>query len=97
MGHFSSMFNGLVRSFSIKKRKHSSTHGEVVVEDILKDAKKNDLILTSSGSINVEKSNNFTSVYTRRGEKGINQDCCIVWEVYKHFLDPQSVLVVFSL
>jgi hypothetical protein len=46
-----------------------------------KEAKKNDLILCSSGTVNVDGSNNFASVFSKRGQKGTNQDCCIVWEV----------------
>nr|GLL31820.1 probable protein phosphatase 2C 34 [Ipomoea trifida] len=49
-----------------------------------KMAKKSDLILRSSGAINVDGSRNFASVFSKRGEKGINQDCFIVWEVSGH-------------
>ncbi|GAU49437.1 hypothetical protein TSUD_181840 [Trifolium subterraneum] len=45
-----------------------------------KEAKKNDLILCSSDTVNVDGSNNFASVFSKRGQKGTNQDCCIVWE-----------------
>lgn len=82
MGHFSSMFNGWARSFSIKKASSSGNcGGREAVEVMAKEAKKNDLILHSSGFVNVNGSNNFTSLYSKRGEKGVNQDCFIVWEV----------------
>lgn len=83
MGHFSSMFNGLARSFSIKKTKKlkGNCDGREAVKDMAKDAKKNDMILKTSGIVNVDGSNNLASVFSRRGEKGVNQDCCIVWEV----------------
>lgn len=83
MGHWSSMFNGLARSFSMKKLKNSSNGdvGKEAAETMAKDAKKSDLILRSSGIVNVNGSENFASVFTRRGQKGVNQDCCMVWEV----------------
>lgn len=90
MGHFSSMFNGLARSFSLKKRKNSSGNGKYdgreAVEVMAKEAKRNDLILRSSGTVNVDGFKNFASLFSRRGEKGVNQDCFIVWEVYFHLL-----------
>lgn len=84
MGHFSSMFNGLARSLSIKTRKNNSGNcgGKEAAEALAKSAKKNDMILRSSGSVNLDSSNNFASVFSKRGRKGINQDCCIVWEKF---------------
>ena len=82
MGHFSSMFNGLAKSFLIKKGRNSGNcGGREAVEALAKEAKKNELILRSSGTVNVDGSNNFASVFSKRGEKGVNQDCFIVWEV----------------
>lgn len=83
MGHLSSMFNGLARSFSLKKGRRNSVRCErrEAVEAMAKEAKKNDLMLCSSGTVNVDGSNNFASVFSKRGQKGVNQDCCIVWEV----------------
>ena len=70
-------------SFTIKitRIKHSENiHGGREAADAMTmDAKKNDLILCFSGTVNA----NFTSVFTKRGQKGVNHDCCIVWEVYK--------------
>ncbi|KAK9292555.1 hypothetical protein L1049_020529 [Liquidambar formosana] len=81
MGHFSSMFNGLARSFAIKRGKNSGNCSvREAVEAMAKDAKKNDLILHSSGIVSVDGSNNFASVFSKRGQKGVNQDCFIVWE-----------------
>ncbi|XP_062081897.1 probable protein phosphatase 2C 34 [Humulus lupulus] len=84
MGHLSSMFNGLARSFTSKKGRNSENiHGGREAADAMaKDAKKNDLILRSSGTVNANGSNNFASVFTKRGQKGVNQDCCIVWEEF---------------
>lgn len=85
MGHFSSMFSGLARSLSIKKGKnnHGNSDARDAAEAMAKEAKKNDMILRSSGIVNVDGSNNFASVFSKRGQKGVNQDCCIVWEVSK--------------
>jgi len=82
MGHFSSMFNGLARSFSMKKgRKNEKCGGREAAEAMAKMAKKNEMMLCSSGTVHVDGSNNFASVFSKRGQKGVNQDCCIVWEV----------------
>ncbi|KAJ6757084.1 CATALYTIC/PROTEIN PHOSPHATASE TYPE 2C [Salix koriyanagi] len=83
MGHFSSMFNGLAKSFAIRKVKSNGNgngDGRETAEAMAKDAKKNEMILRSSGCINVDGLKNFASVFSRRGEKGVNQDCCIVWQ-----------------
>ncbi|XVE63096.1 hypothetical protein DITRI_Ditri06bG0172300 [Diplodiscus trichospermus] len=83
MRHFSSMFNGIARSLSIRGGKNSGNgDGREAAETMAKDAKKNDLILRSSGVVNVDSSNNFASVFSKRGRKGVNQDCAIVWEEY---------------
>ncbi|OMO53607.1 phosphatase 2C (PP2C)-like protein [Corchorus capsularis] len=47
-----------------------------------KDAKKNELMLSSSGTVKSNRSNNFASVCSKRGQKGINQDCAVVWEEF---------------
>ncbi|KAK6288575.1 hypothetical protein POUND7_000116 [Theobroma cacao] len=83
MRHFSSMFNGLARSFPIRRGKNSENDdGREAAEAMAKDAKKNDLILRSSGFVNVDGSNNLASVFSKRGRKGVNQDCAIVWEEF---------------
>lgn len=83
MGRFSSMLDGLARTFSSSKRGTSSRKrgGKEAAEAMAKDAKKNEMVLRSSGTLNVKGSDNFASVCSRKGEKGVNQDCCIVWEV----------------
>ncbi|XP_052194245.1 probable protein phosphatase 2C 73 isoform X2 [Diospyros lotus] len=81
MGHLSFMFNGLVKSLSLKKGRNSGNcSAREAVEAMARDAKKNGLILRSSGTVNVSGSNNFASQFSKRGEKGVNQDCFIVWE-----------------
>ncbi|KAM1442676.1 hypothetical protein COP2_010521 [Malus domestica] len=82
MEQLSSMFSGLARSLSLKKGKNNDEKSGArgAAEAMAKEAKKNDMILRSSGIVYVDGSNNFASVFSKRGEKGVNQDCCIVWE-----------------
>ncbi|XP_051124372.1 probable protein phosphatase 2C 34 [Andrographis paniculata] len=87
MGHLSSLFNGLARSFTIKRTKSLKNNcgdcdGREAVEAMARDAKRNELVLTTSGVVNVDGSKNLVSVYSKRGEKGVNQDCCTVWEEF---------------
>lgn len=84
MGHLSSIFNGLARSLSLRKGRNSEDGGgREAAETMVKEAKKNELILRTSGIVNANGSNNFASTFSKRGNKGINQDCFIVWEVCK--------------
>ncbi|KAI8555630.1 hypothetical protein RHMOL_Rhmol05G0187500 [Rhododendron molle] len=80
MGHLSSMLNGLARSLTLRKGRDSG--GRETAEAMAKEAKKNDLLLRSSGTVNVTGSDNLASVFSKRGEKGVNQDCFIVWEEF---------------
>ena len=41
------------------------------LDAMAKDAKKSDLIVRSSGTVNANGSNNFASVFTKRGQKGV--------------------------
>ncbi|KAK9161634.1 hypothetical protein Syun_007975 [Stephania yunnanensis] len=83
MGHFSTLLNGLA-SLSIKKGRNrcGDDIGRDITEEMAKEAKKNGSMLRSSGVVHVQGSNSFSSVFTRRGEKGVNQDCLIVWEEF---------------
>lgn len=83
MGPFSSMFNGLARSLSIRKGRNSENCvGREAAEEMAKEARKNELILRSSGTVNADGSKNFAAVFSQRGKKGVNQDCFIVWEEF---------------
>nr|DAD33225.1 TPA_asm: hypothetical protein HUJ06_012076 [Nelumbo nucifera] len=83
MGHLSSLFDGLAKSLSVKRRKRcGNDDGKEAAEAMAKEAKKNDLILRSSGIVNSDCSNNFVSIFSKRGQKGVNQDCFIVWEEF---------------
>lgn len=83
MGHLSSMLKGLASSLSIKRKTKTkkdlgNSEGREAVETI---SKKRELILKSSGIVKVDGSKNLACVFSKRGEKGANQDRCIVWEV----------------
>lgn len=97
MGHFSSMFSGLARSFSIKKVKNNNgtCDAKEAADEMVKDAKKKEMILKSCGYVYAEGSNNSASVFSKRGEKGVNQDCAIVWEVYYNATNLFPVLKFF--
>lgn len=81
---FPSFLDGLARTLSPKKgSKLCNDIGKETAEALAKEAKKNELMLTSScsGMVKSDQSNNLSSVCSKRGQKGINQDCLIVWEV----------------
>lgn len=84
---FPSFLEGLARTRSLKKMKNC--HEDVArktAEALEKEAKKNELVLSSSSGIFMsDKSNNFSSVCSKRGQKGINQDCLFIWEVSPQF------------
>lgn len=84
---FPSLFDGLARTVSIKKGRNSQKDvGKEAADALAKDARKSELMLSSSGTVKSNKSNNFTSVCSKRGQKGINQDRFIVWEVCQFML-----------
>jgi len=99
MGHFSSAFNRLAKSFATKRGGSSDgCNGREAAEAMAKEAKKNHFILHSSGTINVDGSNNFASLFSKKGKKGVNQDCCVVWEVCSNieYFPPYLTNVFFS-
>lgn len=83
MVQFSSLLNGWAKSISIKKgRKDQTDVGKVAADALAKEARKNELMLSSTGIVHSAGSDNFASVFSKRGQKGMNQDCFVVWEVY---------------
>ncbi|KAK2990305.1 hypothetical protein RJ640_014757 [Escallonia rubra] len=83
MVQFSSIFNGLARNISIKNGRKSKTDvGREAADALVKDAKKNDLLLSSPGIVNAKGSDNLVSVYSKRGKKGVNQDRLCVWKEF---------------
>jgi len=65
------MLQGLARSMSLGK---DTKGGEGEEEE-------QGTVLRTSGTLWGEGSETFAAVCSRRGEKGTNQDCSIVWEV----------------
>lgn len=82
---FPSLLYALTKTESMRKgmnRKNIDV-GKETAKTLAKEARKNhELILSSSGTVKSKKPDNFASVCSKRGKKGINQDCLIVWEVY---------------
>lgn len=81
MVQFSSLLNGLARNVSIKNGRKRDDGGREVSDAMAKEARKNELMLISPGFVHIDGSDNFASVYSKRGRKGVNQDCVAVWEV----------------
>ncbi|KAI4367838.1 hypothetical protein MLD38_016462 [Melastoma candidum] len=84
MRHLSSLLNRFTRSLSVNKGKSlgDPCDGRDAVSEQVKEAKTNGMILCSSGTMNVEGNENFASVFSKRGQKGVNQDCCVVWKEF---------------
>lgn len=51
-------------------------------DEMAEKAKKDGLLLKSSGTLMAEGSNCFVSAFSKRGEKGINQDCFTIWDEF---------------
>lgn len=79
---FSSLINGLARNITIKNAKKKVDGGREAADALAKEARKSDLLSSSPGYVSVGGSDNFASVYSKRGRKGENQDSVIVWEVW---------------
>ncbi|KAI3469337.1 hypothetical protein Pfo_026000 [Paulownia fortunei] len=83
MVQLSSLFNTLSKNISSRPGKKSRLGvGREAASDLEKEAKRNELVLTSSGVVNARKCENFAAAYSKRGKKGLNQDCFIVWEEF---------------
>lgn len=76
MRQISSLLQGLARSLSVgRDRKGDGRAGDGNGKAAVP------AVLRTSGTLWGEASETFAAVCSRRGEKGINQDCSIVWEV----------------
>ncbi|RRT69131.1 hypothetical protein B296_00008154 [Ensete ventricosum] len=92
MRQLSSLLNGLAKSLYAGKRKvPGAEEGREAADELRREAKKNDTILRSSGS-----TRSCVSVFSQRGEKGVNQDCYIVWEVWDAISNQEAVNIVSS-
>ncbi|XP_042427092.1 probable protein phosphatase 2C 34 isoform X1 [Zingiber officinale] len=67
-----------------KRRVSEADPGREAADDLRREAKKKSMILRSSGSLPspCSRSSAFASVFSQRGEKGMNQDCCLVWQEF---------------
>jgi hypothetical protein len=84
MAPFPSLVNVITRTISLKKDKSNGKYDDdarKVVEAMAKEARKNEMLISSSGIVKSNKSNNFSCLFTKKGQKGLNQDRLIVWEV----------------
>lgn len=88
MGHFSTIFDLLMRNVSLMKEKNWKIDvGREAAESLAKEAKGYNLILSSPGNTSSRGSIKFASVFSRKGKKGVNQDCFIVWKVCQLILN----------
>lgn len=67
-----------------KRRVSEADPGREAAEELRREAKKMSMILRSSGSLSSPSSRStvLASVFSQRGEKGMNQDCCLVWQEF---------------
>ncbi|CAA7399881.1 unnamed protein product [Spirodela intermedia] len=82
MGQFPGLLSGLLKSLYASKKKAAADGGREAADSMARAARKNSTILRSSGSMEMEGSGSFVSAFSKRGEKGVNQDCSIVWKGY---------------
>ena len=80
---FPSILDGLVRTISLKKGKYNLRNnvGRATAEALSKEAKKKELLSNCSGIVKSQNSENLSSIFSKKGQKGINQDSFVVWEV----------------
>lgn len=82
MVQLTTLLTSLARNISIRSgKKNRLDVGREAADALAKEARKNEKMLTSSGIVNISSSNNTASVYSKRGQKGMNQDRFVVWEV----------------
>ena len=95
---FPSLVNGLARTVSLKKDKNCRKDGgRKALEALAKEAKKNELLLTSSGIVKSSKANNVASVFTKKGHKRFNQDGFIVWEVCHAYFQHNNIIDLYAI
>ncbi|KAL2459294.1 putative protein phosphatase 2C 73 [Forsythia ovata] len=83
MMQLSTLLTTISKNVSIRSRKKRRTDvGKQAADELVKEAKRKELMRTSSGVVNADKYNTFASVHSKRGKKGINQDRFIVWEEF---------------
>ncbi|XP_074320338.1 putative protein phosphatase 2C 34 [Silene latifolia] len=86
MVQFSSLFEGLAKSVSFKGSTGKTDKGREAAETLADEARKNHLILRCPGETS-SRCKHVASVFTKKGEKGLNQDCLTVWEKFGYQQD----------
>ncbi|CDO98822.1 unnamed protein product [Coffea canephora] len=83
MVQFTTILSTLAKNISIRSgRKSRLGVGRDAADTLAKEARKNEMMLTSSGIVNANRTSNMASAYSKKGKKGINQDRFIVWEEF---------------
>ncbi|CAI9119039.1 OLC1v1020693C3 [Oldenlandia corymbosa var. corymbosa] len=91
MVQLTSIFSSLARTISFKNERKVSIldvaggSGKEAADSMAKEARKNGMLLTSSGFINSNRSSNdnvMVSAYSKKGQKGPNQDRLVVWQEF---------------
>lgn len=91
--------DGLAKTISNKKGKSGPCDvGRETANTLAKEAKRNESILSSTAAVKTSKSSRLASACSKRGHKGINQDCFILWEVghsiiFWIFLKPTNTIL----
>ncbi|KAL0918536.1 hypothetical protein M5K25_010549 [Dendrobium thyrsiflorum] len=83
MKHLFSLINGWAKGLYLGRGcGEAAEEGRDVADELLMEARKNNMILKNSGTVCGEGSNCFAAACSQRGEKGVNQDCSIVCEEF---------------
>ncbi|KAH9602068.1 hypothetical protein KSS87_007006 [Heliosperma pusillum] len=86
MVQFSSLFEGLAKSVSFKGSTNKTDRGREAAETLADEAMKNHLTVRCPSETSTS-CKHIASVFTKKGEKGLNQDCLTVWEKFGHQQD----------
>ncbi|PKA58405.1 putative protein phosphatase 2C 34 [Apostasia shenzhenica] len=82
MRQLTSFLNGWAKTlYSGKGRQPAAEEGREAADAMVREARKNS-ILKNSGTRWGEGSNCLVAACSQRGEKGVNQDCSIVWQKF---------------
>ena len=65
----------------IKEVKGNNLPEDFVYEEEKREQKKKELMSKCSGIVKSQNSENLSSIFSKKGQKGINQDSFVVWEV----------------
>lgn len=75
--------DGLAKTISSRKGKSCPCDvGREAANTLAKEARRNESILSSTAAVKISKSSRLASACSKRGRKGVNQDCFILWEEF---------------